>query len=73
MPEFTPDTIEAVWKVLRGLNHRMKVEIDPGIPLVAKTVWDLRRAHAIWTSGLRLMVPDEPDHTDSVVKVERRK
>jgi hypothetical protein len=72
MPEFTPDTIETVWKVLRGLNHRMKVEIEPGIPLDAKTVWDLRRAHATWLPGLRLIVPGEPHRSASVVKVERR-
>jgi hypothetical protein len=72
MPEYTPDAIEAVWKVLRGLNHSMKVEIEPGIPLAAKTVWDLRRAHATWPPGLRLIVPDEPDRPESVVKVELR-
>jgi hypothetical protein len=72
MPEFTPDTIEAAWKVLRGLPHRMKVEIEPGILLEAKTVWDLRRAHSTWPPGLRLIVPDELDHPDSVVKVDRR-
>ena len=72
MPEYTPDTIEAVWKVLRGLNHSMKVEIEPGIPLAAKTVWDLRRAHATWPPGLRLTIPDERDRPESVVKIERR-
>ena len=72
MPEYTPDTIEAVWKVLRGLNQIMKVEIEPGIPLTTKTVWELRRAHAAWPPGLRLIVPDERDRPESVVKVERR-
>ena len=28
MTEYTPDTIEAVWKVLRGFSHRMKVEVE---------------------------------------------
>ena len=71
MTHYTPDTIEDVCKVLRGLSHRMKVEIEPGIPLAAKTLADLR-ARATWPPGLLLIVPDEPDHPDSVVKVERR-
>jgi len=72
VPEFTPDTIEAVWRVLRGFNHGMRVEIEPGIPLDAKTVWDLRRAHVTWPLSLRLIVPDEPDRPESVVRVTRR-
>ena len=68
---YTPDTIDGVREVLRGLSHRMKVEIEPGIPLAAKTVADLR-ARATWPPGLRLIVPGEPDHPESVVKVERR-
>ena len=71
MMEYKPDTIDDVRLVLRGLDHRMKVEIEPGIPLAAKTVWDLR-ARDIWPSDLRLIVPDEPDRSESVVKVERR-
>jgi hypothetical protein len=69
--QHTPDTIEGVCKVLRGLSHRMKVEIEPGIPLAAKTVADLR-ARATWPRGLRLIVPEEPDRPESVVKVERQ-
>jgi len=71
MPEYAPDTIEAVWKVLRGLNHRMKVEIAPGILLAANTVAGLR-ARVTWPPDLRLIVPDDPNHPESVVKVERR-
>ena len=33
MTQSTPDTIEGLCKVLRGLSHCMKVEIEPGIPL----------------------------------------
>jgi hypothetical protein len=72
MPEFTPDTTEAVWKVLRGLNHGMRVEIEPGILLDAKTVRNLRRAHVTWPLGLRLIVRDEADRPESVVRVARR-
>ena len=33
MKEYTPDTMDDVRLVLRGLNHNMKIEIEPGIPL----------------------------------------
>jgi hypothetical protein len=72
MPQYTPDTIDDVHLALRGLSHRMKVEIEPGIPLVAQTVAGLR-ARATWPLGLRLIVPDDPDRPESVVKVGRRK
>lgn len=66
-----PETMHDVRLVLRGLDHNMKVEIKPGIPLAGKTVWDLR-ARATWPPGLRLIVPDEPDRPENVVKVEYR-
>jgi hypothetical protein len=71
MTQYSPDTIEGLCKVLRGLSHRMKVEIEPGIPLAAKNLADLR-ARTSWPPGLRLIAPDEPDRPESVVKVERR-
>ena len=57
---------------LRGLSHRMEVEVETGIPLAAHTVADLR-ARNTWPPGLQLIVPDEPDHPASAVRVERRK
>ena len=71
MPQYTPDTIEDVHLALRGLSHCMRVEIEPGVPLAANTVAGLR-ACATWPPGLQLMVPDDPNHPESVVKVERR-
>lgn len=71
MPQYTPDTIEDVHLALRGLSHRMRVEIEPGVPLAANTVAGLR-ARATWPPSLQLMVPDDPNHPESVVKVERR-
>ncbi len=70
MNEYTPDTMDDVRLVLRGLHQNMRVEIDRGIPLAAKTVWDLRARHT-WPPGLRLVVSDK-DRPDRVVKVERR-
>jgi len=71
MKAFAPDTIDDVRLVLRGLHRNVKVDIEPGIPLAAKTVWDLR-ARDTWPPGLRLIVLDEWDRPDSVVRVERR-
>ena len=71
MPEYKPDTIGDVHLILRGIGHNVKVEIAPGIPLAAKTVRDLR-ARSIWPVGLMLIVPDEPNRPESVVKVGRR-
>ena len=38
MPRYKPDTIDDVHLALRGLSHRMNVEIEPGVPLAANTV-----------------------------------
>ena len=59
-----------VRKVLGGLDHTIKIEIGPGIPLAAKTAWDLR-ARTTWPPGLRLTVPSGPE--ERIVKVERRR
>ena len=72
MPKYTPDTIDDVRLAVRGLGHRMEVEVETSIPLAAHTVADLR-ARATWPPGLQLIVPDEPDRPVSVVRVERRK
>jgi hypothetical protein len=53
MPEYRPDTIEAVWKVLRGLNHSMNVDIEPGVPLAAKPCGTFV-APTTWLPGLSL-------------------
>ena len=52
-----PDTIDDVHLALRGLSHRMEVEVEPGIPLAAHAVADLR-ARTTWPPGLQLIVPD---------------
>ena len=72
MSQYKPDTIDDVHLALRGLSHRMKVEIEPGVPLAANTVAGLR-ARTTWPADLQLIVPDDPARPESVVKVERRK
>ena len=37
------------------------------------SVADLRRAHATWLPGLRLIIPDQPDHPASVVKEKTKR
>lgn len=68
MTRYTPSTIESVRKILGGLDD-MNVEIELGVPLVAKTVTDLCSL-SVWPSGLILIVPHER-YPESVVKVER--
>jgi hypothetical protein len=49
----------------------MKVEVKPDVPVVAKTVGDLRSV-STWPSGLVLNFPRPGDrHPKSVVEVER--
>ncbi len=72
MPQYAPDSFDDVRLAVRGLSHRMEVEIETGIPLAAHAVADLS-ARATWPPGLQLIVPDEPDRPLSVVRVERRK
>ena len=68
---FTPDSMAGVHQVLRGLHRNMKVEIELGIPLAAKTVWDLR-ARSTWPPSLRLVLCHDPQHfPESIVRVER--
>jgi hypothetical protein len=35
MPQYAPDNIDDVRLALRGLSHRMEVEVETGIPLAA--------------------------------------
>jgi hypothetical protein len=47
----------------------MKVEVKPGVPVVAKTVADLRALNA-WSPDWALIVPYERQRPESVVEVE---
>ncbi len=68
---YTPKTIGDLRIVLRGLDPNMTVEVEPNIPLAAKTVADLRDLTA-WPRGLILIVPRDRGRPDSVVTVQRR-
>jgi hypothetical protein len=57
-------------KLLVGYRDNMRVEIESGIAITAKTVADLR-ALPTWPDGLVLDIHVDLDPRLSVVKVER--
>ena len=66
-----PQTIQDLRTCLRGYPPYMKVEVKPDVPVVAKTVGDLRSL-STWPPGLILNFPRPGDrHPKSVVEVER--
>ena len=57
-------------KLLLGYRDNMRVEIEPGVPVTAKPVADLR-ALPTWPHGLVLNIHIELDPRLSIVRVER--
>jgi divalent metal cation (Fe/Co/Zn/Cd) transporter len=57
-------------RLLLGYRDNMRVEIESGIAVTAKTVVDLR-ALATWPNGLVLDIHVDLDPRLSVVRVER--
>jgi hypothetical protein len=64
------ETIEDVKKLLLGYRDNMRVEIEIGVAVTAKTVVDLR-ALPTWPNGLVLDIHVDLDPRLSVVRVER--
>ena len=64
------NTIEDIKKLLLGYRDNMRVEIESGIAVTAKTVADLH-ALATWPDGLVLDIHVDLDPRLSVVRVER--
>ena len=67
---FPAETIEAMRKRLLGYRDNMRVEVEGGIPVTAKTVADLRLL-TTWPHGLVLDIHVDLDPRLSVVRVER--
>ena len=67
---YVANTIEEMQKVLFGYRDNMRVEIESGIAVTAKTVADLR-ALATWPEGLIIDIHVDLDPRLSVVRVER--
>jgi len=57
-------------KLLLGYRDNMRVEVETGIAVTAKTVAELR-ALSIWPDGLVLDIHVDLDPRLSVVRVER--
>jgi hypothetical protein len=57
-------------RLLLGYRDNMRVEVEHGIPVTAKTVADLR-ALPTWPDGLVLDIHVDLDPRLSVVRVER--
>jgi hypothetical protein len=64
------NTIEEMQKLLPGYRDNMRVEVETGIAVTAKTVADLR-ALRTWPNGLVLDIHVDLDPRSSVVRVER--
>ena len=64
------DTIDEMQKLLLGYRDNMRVEVETGIAVTAKTVADLRALPA-WSNGLILDIHVDLDPRFSVMRVER--
>jgi hypothetical protein len=67
---YSANTIEEVQKLLLGYRDNMRVEVETGVAITAKTVADLR-ALPTWPEGLVLNIHTDLDPRLSVVRVER--
>jgi hypothetical protein len=67
---YSANTIEDVQKLVVGYRDNMRVEIEPGVPITAKTVADLR-ALPTWPDGMALNIHIDLDPRLSIVRVER--
>ena len=66
---YSANTIEEMQKLLLGYRDSMRVEIESGVAVTAKTVADLR-ALPTWPDGLVLDIHVDLDPRLSVVRVE---
>ena len=53
MPRYSVDTIEAMQKLLLSYRDNLKVEVETGVPVIARTVAELR-ALSTWPGHLVL-------------------
>jgi hypothetical protein len=68
---YKPQTIQDLRTCLRGYPPYMKVEVKRDVPVLAKTVADLRSLPT-WPPGLVLNFPSPGDrYPSSVVEVEQ--
>ena len=70
MARYSADTIDDVQRLVVGYRDNMRVEIETGVAVIAKTVADLRALQS-WPQGLILDIHISLDPRFSVVKVKR--
>lgn len=66
---YKPKSAAALQVALGGLPDQMRVEVEPGIGVQAKTVGELRRT-ATWPGNLAIATPQQRD-AESAVKVTK--
>jgi hypothetical protein len=66
---YRPETTDMLQICLGGCPDDMEVEVHPGVPLVAKTVANLRALNE-WSPYWVLIVPYERERPESVVTVK---
>ena len=66
--QYKPKSIGALHIALGGLPGHMRIEVEPGIALSAKTVGELRKVTS-WPENL-VITPQER-HSQSTVKVSK--
>jgi hypothetical protein len=57
---YKPKSLAALNIALAGLPQHMRVEVEPGIDIAAKTVGELRKLTA-WPGNLAITVPADHD------------
>lgn len=62
---YKPKSVAALHIALAGLPDEMRVEVDPGIGVSAKTVGQLRKVPA-WTENVVIATPQERFPGDAV-------
>jgi hypothetical protein len=67
--KYKPKSVAALHIALGGLPGRMRIEVEPGIAVSAKTVGELRKATS-WPENIVISVPQER-YPESVVKVSK--
>ena len=67
--QYKPKSLGALHIALGGLPGNMRIEVEPGIAVSAKTVGELRKVTS-WPENLVITTPQERD-SQSVVKVSK--
>jgi hypothetical protein len=66
---YKPKSIAALQLVLGGLPDRMRVEVDAGIEISAKTVSELRKV-TVWAENLATTTPQDR-YPEGAVRVSK--